>query len=1042
MLDRIISFSLSHRWLVAIAALALAIAGCWVSTRSEVDVFPDLNAPVVAVMAEAPGMASEEVERQVTLPVENALNGVAGMRRVRSTSSAGFSVVRVEFDWDTDPWRARQNVAERLSGLSLPGDAVPVMGPPTSVLGEVVFVAVTGKDMTPMNLRTLADSRVAPRLASLPGVAQVSVLGGDVKQFQILLDPARMGAYGVTLAEVTEALRDFNANVSGGTLTDFGNEYLVRGVLSTDDAERLGVSVVRAGENGSPAVLLENIADIEASPMAPRTGAASVSGSEAVLMTVTKQPGADTAEVTEAVEKAVASLAPALPKGVKLRTDLYRQQDFIDASIGNIKQSLIEGGIFVCIVLFIFLMNPRTTLISIVTIPLALVMTVLALHLLGLSINTMSIGGIAIAIGSLVDDAVVDVENVFKRLRADALRPPEERKGRLRTVFEASREVRMPILNSTLIIIVSFVPLFFLSGIEGRMLVPLGTAFIIALLASTLVALTLTPVLCSWLLPEKSVSKAEPKFITWLRGKYMVSLDWTLRHAKGVLGGAAALFCAAIGLFFTFGSSFLPPFNEGSFTVNITAFPGISLEESDSIGKQAERILLGIPEITRTARKTGRAELDEHSLGTNVSEIEVPFKLGHRPKAELMEDMRHRLSVIRGANVEIGQPISHRIDAMLSGTEANVAVKVYGDDPFRLQAICQAVGAACREVEGVAEVSVPQTILRPQLRIEPKREVLAHYGMSLPEFSQTVSSLAEGIEVAKVYEGNLSRQIVVKSSPSYASSLEEIGDYPVTLSGGRRVPLSVLADISVADGPDQLSRENLERMAVVGVNISGADLGSTVEAIRKSVEEDVRLPEGYRIEYGGQFEAQREASRTLALTSLFSLLAIFLLLYNQFRNTRQSLTVMINLPLALIGGVVALALSSRVVSIPAVIGFISLFGIATRNGMLLVDRYNELVRRGVPIRRAVEEGSADRLNPILMTALTSALALIPLAAGGATPGNEIQSPMAKVILGGLISSTLLNCYVIPAVYILGKWKNTSGKVLAKQGPEVNFATGN
>ncbi len=1018
MLDKIIAFSLRNRILVAVIVALIVVAGSYLVGRMEVDVFPDLNAPTVTVMTEAPGMAAEEVEQQVTFPIETALNGVAGMRRIRSNSTNGFSVVWVEFDWDTEPYRARQNVSERLAGINLPqGAGQPVMGPPTSVLGEVIFVGLTSDSLSPIELRGIADSRIAPRLAPIKGVAQVSVIGGDVKEYQILLDPRRMQQYGVALDEVTAALAGVNDNAPGGAIYDYGNEYLIRGTLTTRDPAELGKTVVKALP-GQPAVLLENVADVRTGAQFPVTGTASISGHPGVLMTVTKQPDTGTISLTAEVDKAIETLQPSLPADVTLHTDLYRQQNFIDASIGNIRSSLIEGAIFVCIVLFIFLMNPRTTLISIVTIPLSLIMTLLVLHFMGLTINTMSIGGIAIAIGSLVDDAIVDVENVFKRLRHNSALPDGERKPKLRVVFDASREVRMPILNSTLIIIVSFVPLFFLSGMEGRMLIPLGIAFIVALLASTLVALTLTPVLCSWLLPEQGIKESEPRIVRGMKRLYSRALEATLRHGRAVIISAAVAFAAALAWFFTFGSSFLPPFNEGSFTINVSAYPGISLDESDRIGRQAEEILLSVKEIDHVARKTGRAELDEHALGLNVSEIEAPFRLTDRSKDEVLAEVREKLKVIQGANIEIGQPISHRIDAMLSGTQANVAIKVFGPDLSHIHAIGKQIKEALTGIEGLEDISVAQQSTRPQLRITPRREILGLYGVTMPQFAEIVSSLSEGIKVSQVYEGNMVYDIVVKMDPAYSGTLDAMREMPVMLPDGTQTPLETIADVRVADGPNEVGRENLERVAVVGVNVVGADLGGAVETIRRTVEEKVKLPDGYRVEYGGQFESEQEASRTLLLTSLFSLIAIFMLLYNQFRNARQSLIVMINLPLALIGGVAAIGLGSRVVSIPAIIGFISLFGIATRNGMLLVDRYNALVARGMSVPEAMRLGSADRLNPIIMTALTSALALIPLAAGGSTPGNEIQSPMARVILGGLITSTVLNIFIIPVVYYM------------------------
>lgn len=1033
MLDRIISFSLRNRLLIAAAAIVIAIAGSYVASRMEVDVFPDLNAPTVAVMTEAPGMATEEVEQTVTYPLETALNGVQGMRRLRSTSQSGFSVVWVEFDWGTDVYHARQMVSERIAGVDMPtGAGRPSMGAQTSVLGEVMFVGLTSDSLSGSELRTLADRRVAPRLAGLRGVAQVSVIGGDVKEYQIMLDPARMRRYGVAPGDIYAALEGMNVNATGGSVDDFGNEYIVRGVLSTRDASELGKAVVAPATADAPAVLLENIAEVATGPRAPAMGRASVAGKNAVLLTVNKQPDTGTITLTEEIDRALAELAPTLPKSVELHTDLYRQQDFIDSSISNIKRSLVEGAVFVCIILFIFLMNPRTTLISIVTIPLSLIMTLLTLHLMGLTINTMSIGGIAIAIGSLVDDAIVDVENVYKRLRHNSQLPEGERRRKIDVVFDASREVRMPILNSTLIIIVSFIPLFFLQGMEGRMLVPLGVAFIISLVASTLVALTLTPVLCTWLLPEKGLKASEPRFVVKMKDAYSKALGFALGHKKGVAIAAGALFAGALALFFTFGRSFLPPFNEGSFTVNISAYPGISLEESDRIGRQAEEILLSVKEIEKVARKTGRAELDEHALGVNVSEIEAPFRLTDRSKEEVADEIRHKMEALQGANVEIGQPISHRIDAMLSGTRANIAIKIFGPDLGKLQSAAKSVKESIEGIDGLVDVTVQQRAVRPQLRIIPRRDILARYGMTLADFSKTVEMISGGVRVSEVYEDNLVTDIVVKIDPRLARGLEGVRDMPVAVGGGQ-VPLSTLAEVSVADGPTEVGRENLERNTVVSVNVEGRDLRGAVADIRQAVERDVRLDDGYRIEYGGQFESEQRASRVLLLASLCSIAAIFLLLYGQFRSLSQSAAVMLNLPLALIGGVGAIALSSGVVSIPAIIGFISLFGIATRNGMLLVDRYNDLRRRGLDIVEAVRIGSADRLNPIVMTALTSALALIPLAAGGASPGNEIQSPMAKVILGGLITSTLLNGFVIPVVYVWNARREQRKKTSSSSG---------
>ncbi|GHV01234.1 multidrug transporter AcrB [Bacteroidia bacterium] len=1019
MLNRIIKFSLDNRVAVLAAATALMVAGIYIAMHMEVDVFPDLNAPTVVVMTEAGGMAPEEVERLVTFPVETAVNGAADVRRVRSSSATGFSVVWVEFDWGTDIYRARQIVAEKLAliGETLPaGVSAPTLGPQSSILGEMMIIGLTSDSASLQELRTLADWTVRPRLMAAGGVAQVSVLGGQVREYQIALDPLRMKRCGVGLEGVIDAVQDANRNVSGGTVDEWGNEYIIRGAVATSDLEALGkLFVGRAGEGP---VMLGQIAEIRAGDKTPRLGAASQRGRAAVLMTVTKQPGAGTMELTARLERTLAELGGSLPRDVKISTDIFRQARFIESSIGNVQRSLCEGAVFVVLVLFLFLMNVRTTAISLVAIPLSLVASILALKALGLTINTMSLGGMAIAIGSLVDDAIVDVENVFKHLRENRKRPPAEQKNTMTVVFEASKEVRMPIFNSTLIIIVSFAPLFSLSGMEGRMLAPLGISFIVALLASTVVALTLTPVLCSYLPDRRDGQRErEPWVARTMKTVYKRALEWSFAHRRIVLGGTGVALAAAAGVLLTLGHSFLPPFNEGSFTINVSTLPGISLEESDRMGHMAEQMILSVPEIQTTGRKTGRAELDEHALGVNVSEIEAPFVLARRPRGQIEAEIRRKLATLPGVNIEIGQPISHRIDAMLSGTRAAVAIKLFGDDLNRLFAIGNQIKTAIRDVDGIADLSVEQQVERPQLKITPRREMLAAYGMTLPEFSRAVSVLLGGRVVSQVSEGDRLFDLTLKIDDDHRRSAEHIRDMAVD-AGGHKIPLSYVADITSTAGPNIINRENVARKIVVSANITGGDLRGAVSAIRKQIEAQVSLPEGYHIEYGGQFESQRTASRTLMAVSLFSALVIFMLLFKQFRSATQAAVILLDLPLALIGGVMALAVSGGVMSIPAIIGFISLLGIATRNGMLLVSRYNDLRATGMSVTDSVMRGSLDRLNPILMTALTAALALIPLALGGDLPGNEIQSPMAKVILGGLLTSTLLNGFVIPIIYCL------------------------
>lgn len=1020
MLNKIIHYSLHNRLVVLVCAVLLLIGGTYTAYHTDVDVFPDLTAPTVVVMTEANGMAPEEVERLVTFPVETAVNGATHVRRVRSSSTTGFSVVWVEFDWGTDIYLARQIVSEKLAIVTddLPQNVGrPTMGPQSSILGEMMIIGLTSDTTSLLDVRTMADWTIRPRLLSTGGVAQVAVIGGDIKEYQILLDPARMKHYGIGLDQVLLVCRQMNQNANGGVLYEYSNEYIIRGVLTTTKAEELAKGVVTMTPDNTP-ILLEDIATVKIGGKQPKLGLASERTKPAVLVTVTKQPNTSTIELTEKLDAVMADLQKNLPSDVHVSTDIFRQSRFIDSSINNVKNSLFEGSFFVIIVLFLFLMNVRTTVISLVALPLSLLVSILTLHYLGLTINTMSLGGMAIAIGSLVDDAIVDVENVYKRLRQNRLLPVEQQRPTKDVVFDASREVRMPILNSTLIIVVSFVPLFFLTGMEGRMLVPLGIAFIVALFASTVVALTLTPVLCSYLLDRKGEKPTQDAWVARkLRGVYEKALLFSIHHKQAVLGSTIVVFAVALGLFFTLGRSFLPPFNEGSFTINVSSLPGISLEESDKIGRRAEELLLQVPEIQTVARKTGRAELDEHALGVNVSEIEAPFELKDRSRAEVTNDVREKLSTISGANIEIGQPISHRIDAMLSGTEANIAIKLFGTDLNRMFQIGNQIKDAVKGIEGLVDLKVEQQIERPQLTITPKRDILAKFGIPLPEFQEYVNVMLGGEVVSQVYDDGKTFDLTVKTSDESRATMDDIRNLMID-ANGTKVPLSYVAEIRSAAGPNTINRENVRRKIVISANVSERDLRGVVNDIQQAVNEKIVLPEGYHIEYGGQFESEQAASRTLLLTSLMSLLVIFLLLYHEFKDARESGVVMINLPLALIGGVFILCLTSGEISIPAIIGFISLFGIATRNGMLLISHYTQLRSEGMALQQAVVQGSLDRLNPILMTALSSALALIPLAVNGDLPGNEIQSPMATVILGGLLSSTFLNGFIIPIIYLL------------------------
>lgn len=1020
MLDSIIKKSLNNRITVLVSAAILLIAGVYTAKNMDIDVFPDLNAPTVVVMTEAKGMAPEEVERLVSFPIETAVNGATDVRRVRSSSTMGFSVVWVEFNWGTDIYLARQIVTEKLTALgeALPdGIGKPTLGPQSSILGEVLTIGLSSETISQLDLRTIADWTIRPRLLSVGGVAQVTVIGGEIKEYQILLDPGRMRHYGISLEEVLNSVENMNKNAAGGVLYEYGSEYIVRGMMQSNSLEELGKGMIK--KTGKKPVLLEDIADIEIGAKAPKSGLASEKGKPAVLMTVTKQPNTSTIQLTEKLDKAIESLKGSLPAGVNISSDIFRQERFINNSIDNIKKALMEGAFFVVIILILFLMNGRTVFISLLSLPLSLLATVIILKLLGQSINTMSLGGMAIAIGSLVDDAVIDVENVFKRLRENRTIPEEKRESVIKTVYEASKEVRLPILNSTLIIVASFIPLFFLSGMEGRMLRPLGIAFIVSLTASTCIALTVTPVLCSYLLgkkPKKENREKEPALVIKLKSYYEKTLVWSLNHKKIILGATAALLISAIIVFTTLGSNFLPAFNEGSFTITINTLPGISLEESDRLGRIAEERLLTIEEVQTTGRKTGRAELDEHSFGVNTSEIEAPFRLNKRSKEELTAEIREKLGSIPGISVEIGQPISHRIDHMLSGTKANIAIKIFGPDLNRLYLLGSDIKHSIEGVEGLADLNLEQQVERPQLKLIPRRGMLAKYGIKLPEFSEYVNTLLNGRVVSQVYEEAKTFDLILKVNERHKDAADKINDLIVDTDNGRRIPFEHIADIQSSMGPNTINRENVQRKVVVSANVAGRDLRGVVNEIRERIEEEIEVPEAYHIEYGGQFESEQAASRTLYLASILAIMLIFMLIYNQFRNAVKSAVILINLPLALIGGVYALLFTGGEISIPAIIGFISLFGIATRNGMLLMAHYDDLRARGQAVRSTIIKGSLDRLNPILMTALSSGLALIPLAVQGELPGNEIQSPMAIVIIGGLLTSTFLNMYVIPLVY--------------------------
>ena len=1016
-IDKIIRFSLQNRLLVLLGAVLVMFGGIYSANKMDIDVFPDLTAPTVVVMTDAHGMAAEEVERLVTFPIETAVNGATNVRRVRSNSTTGFSFVWVEFDWGMDIFKARQIVSEKMVsvGEMLPEDISPVLAPQSSIMGEIMFIGMQADSTSMMDLRTLAEWVVKPTILATGGVSQVTVLGGDYKQYHILADPYRMERYGVTMDELEEVGKSFSNNSAGGIINDYGNEYALRGMARTANIDELGRSYLKT-LNGSP-VVLSDVADVKIGS-AQKLGTGSLNGKPAIIISVSKQPNINTLKVTESIEKNLQEVQKSLPGDVHIDTHIFRQADFIEASVSNVGRALLEGALFVIIVLFLFLGNFRTTLISVVAIPISLLGTIIVLHLLGMDINTMTLGGMCIAIGSLVDDAIIDVENVYKRLRENHRLPEGNRRAVFDVVFEASREIRASIINATLIIMVAFVPLFFLSGMEGRLLKPLGITYIIALFMSLLVAMTLTPLLCKLLLTnDRYLLKNEKE--SWLAQRlsehYRRSLAWVLQHTRPMLAGTGVLLIGAIVAFCLMGRSFLPDFNEGSMTISAVTQPGVSLEVSDQLGSLMEEALLEIPEVNSTARRTGRGDLDEHSQSTNGCEIDVNFTLGKRSREELFNEARERLNAIPGVAVTIGQPLGHRIDHMLSGTRAAIAIKLFGTDLSQMYAIGNDIKHAIQGIEGLVDVSVEQQTETPQLQVRANRDALARYGIAIEEFNHFIELAFSGEKIADIYEGQRSFDVVLRLPDEYRD-IEGVRKALIDTKEGGKVPLEEVAEVVSAAGPNNISRENVQRKLVVSANVSGRDVGSVVDDIRKTVDQQIKLPEGYRIAYGGQFESAQRASRTLTLATLISIFVIFLLLYGEFKNVKLSAMILVNLPLAMIGGVFAVAVSSQTVSIPSIIGFITLFGIAVRNGVLLVSRYEHLQLDGIPLRQTVVEGSVDRLNPILMTALTSALALIPLIFNGDKSGNEIQSPMAVVVLGGLVTSTLLNVYIMPIMY--------------------------
>lgn len=1021
MLNKIIHFSLSNRLLIIVASVLLIVFGTYTAGRMEVDVFPDLTAPTVVVLTEAHGMAPEEVEKLVTFAIETSVNGATNVRRVRSSSSAGISIVWVEFEWDTDIFIARQIVNEKISAISaqLPqGVGTPTMAPQSSIMGEIMLISLTADSTTQMDLRTIADWQIRPRLLATGGVAQVVVIGGEYKQYQILASPQKMDFYKVTLDELIKASEEANGNSSGGFINEYRNEYIVKGVGRTNDVEELGRSVIKL-HNGYP-VKLEDVAEIKMGS-AFKIGDGSLKAKPAVIMTVMKQPSTNTLELTDVIDRNLEEIQQNLPADIKLNTKIFRQSDFIKASISNIQKTLLEGSVFVIIILFLFLMNWRATVISLLAIPISLIVAILTLKWLGFTINTMSLGGMAIAIGALVDDAIIDVENVFKRLKQNSMVPEASRRNKFDVIFDASVEIRTSIINATFIIIVAFVPLFFLSGMEGKLLAPLGIAFIVSLFASLIVSITLTPVLSSYFLSDHKMLVKKHKeswLVEHLQKIYLKTLTLVMKFKKAVLILSGILLLVAIFTMSKLGRSFLPEFNEGSLVISVVSLSGISLEEGNRIGSEVEMKLLSIPEISITTRRTGRAELDEHAQGVNASEIDAPFTLKERSRDEFLAEVREKLKGVTGANITIGQPISHRIDHMLSGTRANIAIKLFGTDLNMLHKLSNEIKNEIQYVDGLVDLNVEQLIEIPQVQIKAKRELLNHYGISIGKFNEFIDVAFSGEKVSEIYEGNKKHDLILRFDNYNKGTIESMSNALIDVGDGTKIPLYYVADITSASGPNTINRENVQRRTIISTNVIGRDQKSAVDDIKSIIGEKIKLPEGYHIEYGGQFEAEEEASKTLLVASLLSLLVIFLLLFQEFKDLKIAGIILLNLPLALIGGIFSIYFTSGIMSIPSIIGFITLFGIATRNGILLVSRYTTLKEEGMELYQIIIQGSIDRLSPILMTALTAGLALVPLAIAGDLPGNEIQSPMAKVILGGLLTSTLLNIFIVPIVYFI------------------------
>lgn len=1021
MLNKILSIALHNRLLILMGAVALSVSGIYFARTMNVDVFPDLTAPTVTILTEAHGMESEEVEKLVTYQLETALNGSPNVRRIRSSSAAGISIVWVEFDWGTDIYRARQIVSERIPMVreNLPdGIGAPTMAPISSIMGEIMLLGITSDSLSAMELRTLSDWTIRPRLKAIGGIANVIVIGGDFKQYQVLANPEKMKHFNVSLKDLVEKVKESNVNVPGGIINQYGNQYIIKGSGRAYVLEDVQEAVLK--QINGQTIKIKDVATVQIGA-SDKIGDGSLNASSAVILTISKQPDVNTLELTVRIDDAIADLMKTLPEGVEIKNQIFRQADFIEASINNLNQTLLEGAFFVVIILFIFLMNWRTTFISLLAIPISLLVSIVVLKMLGYTINTMSLGGMAIAIGALVDDAIINVENVYKRLRENIRKPKNERQPTLTVVKHASVEIRSSIVTATFIIIVSFIPLFFLGGMEGRLLQPLGIAFVTSVLTSLLVAVTVTPILCSYLLDkDKLLTKRMEgtRVERWLQHKYSVVLQRAIKIPKTVIGLTIGAFLISMFILTQLGRSFLPEFNEGSLVISVVGPPSMSLEESNKTGRLVEQILLDLPEVEVVTRRQGRAELDEHAQGVNAAEIDVPFVLNNKSKEEFFEEVRNKLSITPGVNITLGQPIAHRIDHMLSGTRANIAIKIFGSDLQRLFEVGKSVEQTIKGIHGLADVAVDQQIEVPQIRIKPKRQILAAYGMTVGDLMEQVDIAFAGEEVGEIYEGQKYFDLVVRFDKQFRDQIEDIHTALISLPNGGHTSLGQLAIIESVSSPNTINREDIQRKIVVAANVQGRDLHGAVNEIKEVIANNVSIPEGYHIEYGGQFESESKASQLLLATAMIAIVVIFLLLYFEFKDVLLAFVVLINLPLALIGGILIVYFTSGIISIAATIGFISLFGIATRNGILLVSRYEDLRKKGRTGFELIKKGALDRLNPILMTAFTTGLALIPLALKGGQPGSEIQSPMAVVILGGLFSATILNLVVIPCVYQL------------------------